>query len=158
MVPVLLRVPAWIWVLLSGLLLGLNAPGRHTQLVGMVSLFPFLLALEQIHARHGSSWKRRLLLTLLASWGVGYVAAPIGVNWMTHCLRIFGHLPWLPSYLITSAGYGLEVGYLLFFCFGLRCFSSGAGPVGPPSAPGLLPDDGAPSAPDLPVEFPGDDL
>jgi len=114
--------PAWFWVLLSGLLLGLNAPGRHTQLVGMVSLFPYLLALERIHVRHERSWKKRVFYTCAASWGVGFVAAPIGVNWMVHCLRIFGHLSWAPSYLITSAGYGLEVAYLLFCCFGLPLF------------------------------------
>ena len=39
---------------MSGILLGFNAPGFGTQWIGLVSFFPLLFTLEQLHKKHTS--------------------------------------------------------------------------------------------------------
>jgi len=111
--------PTWLWVAISGIMLGLNAPGRHTHLVGMVSLFPLFLVIDRIHGNRGYSWKRKSLYILLACWGTGSIAAPIGVPWLTYAVHVFGNFPWIVAFMTTGLGYGLEVTFVLFTCFGI---------------------------------------
>ncbi len=111
--------PPWIYVVLSGILLGLNAPGYHAELVGMISLFPFFLTLDRIRSDRNSRWKRKLAHVLAACWGAGCVAALIGVPWLTYSARVFGRLPWAAALLITGVGYGLEVALALLIGFGI---------------------------------------
>ncbi|MDP7317644.1 MAG: hypothetical protein QGH12_05570, partial [SAR324 cluster bacterium] len=103
----------WLWAALGGILIGLNAPGWHTQLVGLVAHLPVMLMLEQVRKCHGSFGKR-LLLAILLCWGVGGVGAMMSAHWITNSAHVFGHLPWVVSMGITGMGYGLEVGLLLF--------------------------------------------
>lgn len=111
------RTPSFVLIVMSGALLGLNAPGNHTQWVGFFSLFPFLVVLDRIHRNGGLSRGKRLGYFLLVCWTVGAIAAPLGVPWMTHSAEVFGHLPKIAALSITSFAYGIEVGYLLFVCF-----------------------------------------
>ena len=99
--------------MLGGVLIGLNAPGWHTQLVGLVAHLPVMLMLEQARKRH-SSLGRCLLPCLLLCWGTGVLGAVIGAHWITNSAHVFGHLPWVVAVVITGVGYGLEVGLLLF--------------------------------------------
>jgi apolipoprotein N-acyltransferase len=103
----------WWWAAAGGILIGLNAPGWHTQFVGLVAHLPVMLMLEQVQKRH-SSFGKRLLLAILLCWGVGGVGAMISAHWITNSAHVFGHLPWAASVAITGIGYGLEVGLLLF--------------------------------------------
>ena len=105
--------------MLSGVLLGLNAPGRNTQLVGMVALFPLFVVIDRIHGNRRSTWKRRLGHILLACWGAGSVGALVGVPWLTYAARVFGGLPHAVALLVTAVGYGTECAFVLFVCFGL---------------------------------------
>lgn len=116
------RVPSFVLIIISGLLLGLNAPGNHTQWVGFFSLFPFLVILDRIHRTSQFSWGKRLGYYLLVCWAIGAIAAPLGVPWMTHSAEVFGHLPKIAALSITSFAYGIEVGYLLFVCFVIPLF------------------------------------
>jgi len=111
--------PSWCWVVVSGILLGLNAPGRHTQILGMISLFPLFLVLDRIHANQESTWKRKFGRILAACWGTGSIAALIGTSWITYASQVFGQLPWVGAVLITGLGYGFEVTLVLFICFGI---------------------------------------
>ncbi len=111
--------PSWLLTLASGVLLGLNAPGRHTQLVGMVALFPLFVVIDRIQSNGTSTWKRRLGHILLACWGAGSVGALLGVPWLTYAARVFGGLPQAAALLVTAAGYGTECAFVLFVCFGL---------------------------------------
>ena len=45
----LIKTHFWIGSIASGILLGLNAPGFGTHWVGLISFFPFLFTLEQLH-------------------------------------------------------------------------------------------------------------
>jgi apolipoprotein N-acyltransferase len=110
--------PSVILVVLSGILLGLNAPG-NLQWVGFISLFPLLVVLDRIHRQTEIGYLKRLAQYLLACWTVGALTALLGVPWMTHSIIVFGHLPAAVAYAITSLIYGLEVGYLVFVCFAL---------------------------------------
>lgn len=109
--------PSWCWVLLSGVLVGLNAPGRHTQLVGMASLFPLFLVMDRIGANHEAKWKRKLWHILIACWGAGSVAALIAAPWLSYAARVFGGFSRPVALLITGLGYGAEVTLVLFVCF-----------------------------------------
>ena len=113
------RIPSLVLVVSAGLLLGLNAPGNHTQWIGFISLLPLLIVLERIHQRDDPANGQRIGHYLLACWLVGIISAPLGVPWMTHSIIVFGHLPAPVALMITSLIYGLEVGYLLFVCFAL---------------------------------------
>ena len=44
--------PFWIGSIMSGILLGLNAPGFGTHWIGLVSFFPLLFTLEQLHKKN----------------------------------------------------------------------------------------------------------
>ncbi len=111
--------PPWVHVVLSGILLGLNAPGHHTEPVGMISLFPFFLTLDHIYSDRQSKWKRKLVYVMAACWGIGCISALIGVPWLTYSVHVFGRLPWGVAVLITGLGYGLEVALALFIGFGI---------------------------------------
>ena len=114
----ILTLPSALLVILSGILLGLTAPGNHTQWLGFIALLPILIVFDRIHKTDLSPGKR-LGYFLLASWVVGIISAPLGVPWMTHAIVTFAELPWPVAIAITSLAYGLEVGYLVFVCLAL---------------------------------------
>ena len=111
--------PSWCLVFLSGILVGLTAPGRHTQLVGMISLLPLFLVMDRIPVSWKCTRRWKLGYILMACWGTGSIAALIGVPWLTYAARVFGQLSWPIALLITGLGYGLEITMVLFVCFGL---------------------------------------
>ncbi|SVE25594.1 uncharacterized protein METZ01_LOCUS478448, partial [marine metagenome] len=109
----------WTGSIISGILLGMNAPGFGTQWLGIIAFFPLLLLLEHLHkTRLFNVWKRAGLF-ISACWISGSIAASIGGYWITNSINVFGHLPWFAALLITAAGYGLEVGLQLFIYFGI---------------------------------------
>lgn len=116
---ILKNTPTCVWILLSGVMYGLNSPGRGTQLIGMVAYFPLLIVLDRIHSNDAYSGKRRALYIFLACWWTGVIAAPIAVPGITHSIHVFGHFPWIAALLLTSFGYGLEFVSTLFVCFGI---------------------------------------
>ena len=80
----------WLWAALGGILIGLNAPGWHTQLVGLVAHLPVMLMLEQVQKRH-NSFGKRLLLAILLCWGVGrhgVTRDQRSVGWRLRTLRV----------------------------------------------------------------------
>ena len=103
----------------SGVLIGLNAPGFHTQWVGLFAFVPLLLLLEKWFAESRSSLSGTLGRSFLACWLTGAIGTSIGAYWITNSAHVFGHLPWVVAQLITAAGYGLEVGLMLFFALTL---------------------------------------
>jgi apolipoprotein N-acyltransferase len=109
----------WCCVLLSGILLGFNAPGYHTQLVGMISLFPLFLAIDRIHANWKYTLKQKSGLILIACWGTGSVAALIGVPWLSYAAHTFGQFSWGTSLFVTALCYGSEATIVLFICFAI---------------------------------------
>lgn len=109
-------------VLASAMMGGLNPPGLHTQLIGMVAYVPLLLLLDQIHLDPILTKKGKLWRSVLTCYGVAIGMSLIGTHWMVHAIHVFGHLDLWLSYLITGLGYGLEVGALLFCWFGLPLF------------------------------------
>jgi apolipoprotein N-acyltransferase len=106
-------------VLLSGILIGFNAPGYHTQLVGMISLFPLFLVMDRAHANCKYALKQKFGLILVACWGAGSVAALIGVPWLSYAAHTFGQFSWGIALLVTALCYGAEVAIVLFICFGI---------------------------------------
>jgi len=106
-------------VLLSGILLGLNAPGYHTQLVGMISLFPLFLVMDRAHGNCKYTRKQKFGHILIACLGAGPVAALVGVPWLCYATHTFGQLSWVIALLVTALCYGLEVAIALFICFGI---------------------------------------
>jgi apolipoprotein N-acyltransferase len=104
---------------LTGVLIGFSAPGYHTQLVGMISLFPIFLVMDRIHDNYKSTWKRKFGHIFIACWGSGCVAALIGVPWLSYAAHVFGQLPWAIALLVTAIFYGLEIAIVLFICFGI---------------------------------------
>jgi len=115
----LIVCPSWCLILISGILLGLNAPGRRTQFLGMISLFPFFLLLDRVVVHRQCGWRKAFATVVLSCFGTGSIAALLGVPWLTHAAHVFGQLPWVVGYLITAVGYGLEVALVLFICFAL---------------------------------------
>ena len=109
----------WFGSLISGILIGLNAPGFSTQWIGIVAFFPLLLVLEQSHKKKLFPIWKLAGLFLTACWLSGCIAALIGAYWITNSIHVFGHLPWFTALLITAVGYGLEIGLQLFIYFGL---------------------------------------
>ena len=109
----------WLGSTISGILLGLNAPGFGTQWVGISAFFPLLLVLEQLHKKQLFPFWKQAGLFFTTCWLSGSIAASIGGYWITNSIHVFGHLPWFAALLITAVGYGLEVGLQLFVYFGL---------------------------------------
>ena len=104
---------------MSGILLGLNAPGFGTHWIGLVCFFPLIFTLEQLHKKtYITFWKRCLVFSGVC-WLTGGIASLIGGHWITNSIHVFGHIPWIFSLLITGAGYGLEVGLQLFVYFAI---------------------------------------
>ena len=111
--------PFWIGSIVSGILLGLNAPGFGTHWIGLVSFFPLLFTLEQLHKKtYITFWKRCIVFSGVC-WLTGGIASLIGGYWITNSIHVFGHIPFIFSLLITGAGYGLEVGLQLFVYFAI---------------------------------------
>jgi len=100
-------------------MLGLNAPGLGTHWLGLISLFPLIFTLEQLHTEEGLSFRKRALLFFGICWLTGGIAASIGSYWITNSIHVFGHAPWSVALMITGVGYGLEVGFQLFVYFGI---------------------------------------
>ncbi len=114
--------PFWIGSIVSGILLGLNAPGFGTHWIGLVSFFPLLFTLEQLHKKtYITFWKLCLVFSGVC-WLTGGIASLIGGYWITNSIHVFGHIPFIFSLLITGAGYGLEVGLQLFVYFAIPLF------------------------------------
>jgi len=111
--------PSWCLVLLSGVLIGLNAPGYHTQLVGMVSLFPLFLVMDRAHTNCNYTLKQKFGYILIACWGTGSVAALVGVPWLCYAAHTFGQFSRATALLVTALCYGSEVAIVLFICFGI---------------------------------------
>jgi len=109
----------WAGSLISGVMLGLNAPGLGTHWLGIISLFPLIFTLEQLHAEEELSFRKRALLFFGICWFAGGIAASIGAYWITNSTHVFGHVPWPAALMITGIGYGLEVGFQLFVYFGI---------------------------------------
>ena len=109
----------WLGSLISGILLGLSAPGFGTNWVGILAFFPLLAVLDQLHKNRLFSLQKRAGLFFAACWFSGSIAASIGGYWITNSINIFGHIPWFAALLITAVGYGLEVGLQLFVYFGI---------------------------------------
>ncbi len=105
--------------ILSGVLIGLNAPGFGTHWVGLVSFLPLLFILEQLHKKINISFRKRCLLLFSVCWITGAIASLIGGYWITNSIHVFGHIPLIYSLLITALGYGLEVGLQLFVYFAI---------------------------------------
>jgi apolipoprotein N-acyltransferase len=105
--------------LISGVMLGLNAPGFGTHWLGLISLFPLIFTLEKLHAEDDLSFRKRALLFFGICWLSGGIAASIGGYWITNSTHVFGHVPWPAALIITAVGYGLEVGFQLFVYFGI---------------------------------------
>ena len=111
--------PFWIGSIVSGILLGLNAPGFGTHWIGLVSFFPLLFTLEQLHKKtYITFWKRCIVFSVVC-WLTGGIASLIGGYWITNSIHVFGHIPFIFSLLITGVGYGLEVGLQLFVYFAI---------------------------------------
>lgn len=111
--------PFWIGSIMSGILLGLNAPGFGTNWFGLVSFLPLLFTLEQLHKKtYITLWKRCIVFSGVC-WLTGGIASLIGGYWITNSIHVFGHIPFIFSLLITGAGYGLEVGLQLFVYFAI---------------------------------------
>ena len=109
----------WIGSLISGIMLGLNAPGLGTHWLGLISFFPLILTLERLHTEEDLSFQKRALFIFGTCWLTGGIAASIGSYWMTNSINVFGHVPWPAALMITGVGYGLEVGFQLFVYFGI---------------------------------------
>jgi apolipoprotein N-acyltransferase len=109
----------WLGSLISGILLGLTAPGFGTNWVGILAFFPLLAVLDQLHKNRLFSLQKRAGLFFAVCWFSGSIAASIGGNWIINSINIFGHIPWFAALLITAVGYGLEVGLQLFVYFGI---------------------------------------
>ena len=109
----------WLGSLISGILLGLSAPGFGTNWVGILAFFPLLAVLDQLHKNRLFSLQKRAGLFFAVCWFSGSIAASIGGNWITNSINVFGHIPWFAALLITAVGYGLEVGLQLFVYFGI---------------------------------------
>ncbi|MDP6487200.1 MAG: apolipoprotein N-acyltransferase [SAR324 cluster bacterium] len=109
----------WTGSLISGVMLGLNAPGFGTHWLGLISLFPLIFTLEKLHAEDDLSFRKRALLFFGICWLSGGIAASIGGYWITNSTHVFGHVPWPAALIITAVGYGLEVGFQLFVYFGI---------------------------------------
>jgi len=109
----------WIGSLISGILLGLSAPGFGTNWVGLLAFFPLLAVLDQLHKNRRFSPQKRAGLFFAVCWFSGSIAASIGGYWITNSINVFGHIPWFAALLITAVGYGLEVGLQLFVYFGI---------------------------------------
>ena len=109
----------WIGSIISGILLGLSAPGVATNWVGILAFFPLLAVLDQLHKNRLFSFQKRAGLFFVVCWFSGSIAASIGGYWITNSINVFGHIPWFAALLITAVGYGLEVGLQLFVYFGI---------------------------------------
>jgi apolipoprotein N-acyltransferase len=109
----------WIGSIISGILLGLSAPGFGTNWVGILAFFPLLAVLDQLHKNRLFSFQKRAGLFFVVCWFSGSIAASIGGYWITNSINVFGHIPWFAALLITAVGYGLEVGLQLFVYFGI---------------------------------------
>ena len=109
----------WTGSLISGVMLGLNAPGFGTHWLGLISLFPLIFTLEKLHAEDDLSFRKQALLFFGICWLSGGIAASIGGYWITNSTHVFGHVPWPAALIITAVGYGLEVGFQLFVYFGI---------------------------------------
>ena len=109
----------WIGSIISGILLGLSAPGFGTNWVGILAFFPLLAVLDQLHKNRLFSFQKRVGLFFVVCWFSGSIAASIGGYWITNSINVFGHIPWFAALLITAVGYGLEVGIQLFVYFGI---------------------------------------
>ncbi len=109
----------WIGSIISGILLGLSAPGFGTNWVGILAFFPLLAVLDQLHKNRLFSFQKRAGLFFVVCWFSGSIAASIGGYWITNSINVFGHIPWFAALLITAVGYGLEVGIQLFVYFGI---------------------------------------
>ena len=109
----------WLGSLISGILLGLSAPGFGTNWVGILAFFPLLTVLDQMHKNRLFSLQKRAGLFFAVCWFSGSIAASIGGYWITSSINVFGHIPWFAALLITAVGYGLEVGLQLFVYFGI---------------------------------------
>ena len=68
----------WIGSLISGILLGLSAPGFGTNWVGIVAFFPLLAVLDQLHKNMLLSLQKRAGLFFAACWFSGSIVASIG--------------------------------------------------------------------------------
>ena len=109
----------WLGNLISGILLGLSAPGFGTNWVGILAFFPLLAVLDQLHKNRLFSLQKRAGLFFAVCWFSGSIAASIGGYWITSSINVFGHIPWFAALLITAFGYGLEIGLQLFVYFGI---------------------------------------
>ena len=109
----------WIGSLISGILLGLSAPGVGTNWMGLLAFFPLLAVLDQLHKNRLFSFQKRAGLFFAVCWFSGSIAASIGGYWITNSINIFGHIPCFAALLITAFGYGLENGLQLFVYFGI---------------------------------------
>ena len=109
----------WLGILISGIFLGLSAPGFGTNWVGILAFFPLLAVLDQLHKNRRFSLQKRAGLFFVVCWFSGSIAASIGGYWITNSINVFGHIPWFAALLITAVGYGLEVGLQLFVYFGI---------------------------------------
>ena len=99
----------WLGSLISGILLGLSAPGCGTTWVGILAFFPLLAVLDHLHKNRLFSLQKRAQLFFAVCWFSGSIAASIGGYWITNSITVFGHIPWFAALLITAVGYGLEI-------------------------------------------------
>ncbi|MBF0351411.1 MAG: apolipoprotein N-acyltransferase [SAR324 cluster bacterium] len=106
----ILHAPWWMLAIVAGVLTGLAVPGYHLQLLGLISLLPLLVLLDQDHEH---SWKKRWLRSVMACWIVGTLVSLVGCPWIIHSSSVFGHLP-IPLALLVGAGYGLEITLILW--------------------------------------------
>ncbi len=114
-----LKTLFWTGSFISGILIGLNAPGLGTHWIGLISFLPLIFTLEKIHTEKNLSLKKQAFLSFGFCWITGGIAASIGANWITSSVHVFGHLNWGFALIITCLGYGLEVGFQLFIYFGV---------------------------------------
>ena len=79
--------PFWIGSIISGILLGLNAPGFGTHWIGLVSFFPLLFTLEQLHKKTYITFRKRCIVFSGVCWITGGIASLIGGYWITNSIH-----------------------------------------------------------------------
>ena len=68
----------WLVNLISGILLGLSAPGFGTNWVGILAFFPLLAVLDKLHKNRLYSTQKRAWIYFAVCWFSGSIAASIG--------------------------------------------------------------------------------
>lgn len=115
--PWVLRRLMAILVLLSGLLLGLAAPGRDVPYAWLLLFAPLFLALDL--ALRGASRRGRWLRALACTWPVGVLFAAVTGDWVVNTAYVFGGMPKALAYAASLLGYGTLMGLEVFFFLGV---------------------------------------